>query len=93
MTKLVKADINGLRSSSTTKTFKEINDFDVVKWLSDRPPELLQFLSKLCNIEINTESPKKLNIIAKITKNPSTTVLIQGSSYRITCLKIYYATL
>ena len=68
MTKLVKADINGLRSSSTTKTFKEINDFDVVKWLSDRPPELLHFifLSKLCNIDINTEYPKKLNIIAKL---------------------------
>ena len=49
-------------------SIEEISSFDPLIWLAHRPPELIQLISNICNIDVNVASNKKLVILAKIVE-------------------------
>ena len=45
---------------------KDLIEHNVTKWLSERPPELINLVFNICDIDINEANDKKVNIIEKI---------------------------
>ena len=61
--KLISPDINGIEN---VKSIEQLNNYTPLKWLSDRPTELLQLICSICKVDINTTGTKKLIALAKI---------------------------
>ena len=40
----------------------------MTEWLSQRPPELIQFICSLCDFDLNTSKESKLSVVAKIVE-------------------------
>ena len=66
LSKLISSDVNKLRCKNQIGSLQELNNFDVIHWLSSRPTELLPLICKLCNFDINCDSNKKATIVAKV---------------------------
>ena len=49
-------------------SIKDLSNFNSLMWLAKRPVELIQLLSNICNIDVNTASTTKLIIISKIVE-------------------------
>ena len=49
-------------------SIRDLSNFNSVMWLAKRPVELIQLLSKICNIDVNTASTSKLIILSKIVE-------------------------
>ena len=58
--------MNKLRWKNQIGSLQELNNFDVIHWLSSRPTELLHLICKLCNVDINYDSSKKATIVTKV---------------------------
>ena len=66
LSKLISSDVNKLRCKNQIGSLQELNNFDVIHWLSSRPTELLHLICKLWNVDINCDSSKKATIVAKV---------------------------
>ena len=65
----VRKDILQFRSTaSETKSITKLTEYKPLKWLNERPQELVHFLCNLCDTDVNTANDKKLNIISKIVE-------------------------
>ena len=63
----ITADVTNLyKLNGIMKNIDTLTKYNVTDWLSKRPPELLHFLSELCEIDINIASEKKLCVLSKI---------------------------
>ena len=58
--------MNKLRCKNQIGCPQDLNNFDVIHWLSSRPTELLHLICKLYNVDINCDSSKKATIVAKV---------------------------
>lgn len=59
------SDIKGMRQPSL-KSFEDINNHKPVKWLADRPENLIHLISAICNVDLNTTTPDQIIIICKV---------------------------
>ena len=50
----------------TASSIRKLSDFNPLVWLSQRPPELVQLLGNLCNIDVNVAKTNKLVLLCKI---------------------------
>ena len=62
---LIKNDISVLKANSEIETLKDVMNYCPLKWLNDRPNELIYLLTSVCQIDVNTASTEKLKIFAK----------------------------
>ena len=64
----IQSDILKLYKMGATKQneITKLMNHDPLKWLNNRPLELVHFLCNLCEIDVNATKEKKLNIISKI---------------------------
>ena len=46
-------------------SIEDVNNFNLSQWLFDRPKELIHLLCSICQIDINTTSTDKMQLIAK----------------------------
>ena len=64
LNKLIANDLNSVKMSKLN-SIEDINNFNLPQWLFDRPKELIHLLCSICNIDINTTSTKKMELISK----------------------------
>ena len=64
---LISPDIvNCYNQPRKTREITELIDHKPIKWLVERPPELVHMIANLCGIDLNTASDKKLSVVSKI---------------------------
>ena len=69
ISKLIKSDVAQLHNiASKQRDIKSLVEHDPLRWLNQRPEELVHLLCNLCETDINITSEKKLNIICKIVE-------------------------
>ena len=68
ISKLISTDVNNLRTDNEINCLQKLNNFEVSDWLSKRPAELLHLLCKLCKIDLNCDSEKKMIVLAKVVE-------------------------
>ena len=63
---LLRSDITKLYNSHEGKLLDDIVNYEPLKWLANRPPQLVHLLASICNLDVNTSSVKKLKVFTKI---------------------------
>ena len=100
--KLIKSDVARLHNiASKQQDIKSLVEHDPLRWLNQRPEELVHLLRNFCETDVNITSEKKLNIICKIVEliyycRNSKLVLLQHfteklMSYIFTNCKSYFS--
>ena len=65
---IISSDVTNLYREGKIKTISDLKIFRTNNWLAERPIELIELLSGLCNVDLNTSKDGKCDILAKVVE-------------------------